>query len=147
MTKTNPDLEDDWSAFYFSDGSSKIHVNQYPNISFSYHLYGIKLALNSEVQPSFKFLLKKLKSDENSFKQAFKKLDDFYFSLFYKIQYLPKDHFYWDFIYGYPQKLSEINIRKLEDDILFVKNNWEKIKNTFLYKIINGEIRKADGNY
>jgi len=145
--KTNPDSENDWSAFYFNNSSSEIHVNHFPNINFNYRHHGIELALNSEIKPAVEFLLKKLKSNEESFNKSFAKIDDFYFSLFYKIQYRPMDNFYWDLLYGYPKKLSEININELEDDIIMAQKSWEKIRNTFLYKIINGDIQKSDGNF
>lgn len=145
--KINLDVESDWSAFYFTSGIDKIHVNKFPNINFNYRPYGIELALNSETKPSVKYLLNKIILNEKLFYEAFNKLDDFNLSLFYKIQYRPKDNFYWDLIFGYPKKLNEISFDELKNDLIFTKNNWENIKKTFLHKITNGDIRKADNNY
>ncbi len=136
-----------WSAIYFYDDNPDMHVNHYPNINFNFLPGGIDLSLNAETQNSIRFLLRKISQDSASFDKAVAKLSDFKLNPYYKLQYLPQDNFIWLLIDGYPQKIEQKSIETLKSDLDTIKQNWQKVKHTLLYRMETKDLRKDSNNF
>lgn len=144
--KVNPKSPDVWSAFYFFD-DEKTHVNEYPNINFSYYEHGIELALNAEVQPSVKKIISFIKKNPKEFDGMTEDLSSFNFSLYYKYQYLPQDNFIWNLIPGYPKEMSSFTA---EDTLSTIKNfeqYWPDYTKTLFFQMKNGMLKHPSGRF
>lgn len=134
-----------WSTIYFHDGNKDMHVNYYPNINFNFGPNGIEFSLNAETKNSIQFLLRKISLNSSSFDKAVSKLSDFTLNPYFKLQYLPQDNFIWLLIDGYPKKLEQNSLEQLRSDLDPIKQNWQKIKHTLLYRMETKDIR-SDSN-
>ena len=95
-----------FSAFYFYDESPDIHINKYPNINFIYNESGIWFTINGEIKSSFKIMLKKMIEEPEEFYKIAKKLEDFDFFLYYKLQFAPMNNFITDIVPGFPKEMG-----------------------------------------
>ncbi|NUO83376.1 hypothetical protein HUU05_25165 [candidate division KSB1 bacterium] len=133
-----------WSAFYFYD-DDKTHVNEYPNINFIYNEQGMKLSLNAETRPAIDKIVSFMKRDAKSFDGLARDLNGFNFSLYYKYQYLPKDHFIWNLIPGYPTAMPDF---KAKDALATFENfghDWQDYTKTLFFEMENGMRRHPSG--
>ena len=136
-----------WSAFYFYDEEPDIHVNHYPNVNLRYNEGGIELSLNAEIQNSVKHLLTNMEKNVEIFENISSKLSDFTFSAFYKLQYLPMDHFVWNLIPGYPKPLDALKSAAVLSSIKAFEMNWPDFRNTLLYEMKSGMLKHASGRF
>lgn len=135
-----------WSAFSFID-NAKTHVNYYPNINFGFSEHGIEFALNAETQTSVKKILSFIKQNNNEFERIAQHLKDFNFSLYFKYQYLPKDHFIWNFIPGYPKEMSTFTAKDVSSAIEKFGNDWHNYRKTLFFQMEKGMLKHPSGRF
>jgi hypothetical protein len=134
-----------WSAFYYHNNEKNPHVNKYPNINFNFNDPGIELSINSEVKPSFDLLLSHIKSNYKEFDNVLQDLDGFKLSLYYKLQFLPMNNFFWNLVPGYPKELKNISSTKVLKDIDTFEKQWADFRNTALFEMESGLQRHGSG--
>jgi len=135
-----------WSAFSFID-DAKTHVNYYPNINFGFTESGIQLALNAETQPSINSLVSFIEQNPTAFEAQARLLSDFNFSLYYKYQYLPQNHFIWNFIPGYPKEMSTFVAEDMLATIKNFEDHWEDYKRTIFFQMEKGMVKHSSGEF
>jgi len=133
-----------WSAFYFHDNKNT-GVNDYPNINFNYNEHGMMLAFNSEIKKSVNLILKTIKASPEEFDKSLEQLSNFSFSLYYKLQFSPKNNFVWNFIPGYPKNASSLNSKEVLHSIEQFKQNWADFKKTLIFQMKMGLIKHLSG--
>jgi len=134
-----------WSAIYFYDEVTNIHVNHYPNIDFMFTEHGMELAVNGEIQSSLKMILSRVREFPDKFYSIAQKLDGFVFSFFYKFQYCPRNNFIWNHIPGFPREMNAISAKEIIDKKRGVEKDWSDTKHTLVYQMKSGRARHSSG--
>lgn len=146
LAQVSADYPDIWSAFYFYDNDPEIHVNFYPNINFNFRDSGIELSYNAEVKSAMALILKKLNRDSDTFINALHRIKDSYVSLYYKLQFYPKDNFVWSLIPGFPIKSKEISRAAILSSIDEINERWNDYKKTLIFQMEAGIIKHPSEN-
>jgi hypothetical protein len=145
VAKVNPEVPDTYCGFYFYDKDPRIHLNRYPNINLSFEEHRLLLSLNAETRPSVESILSSWKKEPTAFAKNLKKLKGVEVLLFYKLQYLPMNHFIWNPIPGFPLRADDAATRDVNAIINAFENQWKDVKHSLIYEMASGGMRHSSG--
>jgi len=134
-----------WSSIYFYDTDPSKVISEYPKLNFDFRDHGIELSVNAEVKPTLNRLLSRIKQDPSEFEDIALDIGEFEFLLFYKLQYLPQNHFIWNLVPGFPQKMGGFKAEDIFSAIDAFGKDWGKFKKTLLFKMESGMERNQSG--
>jgi hypothetical protein len=105
----------------------------------------MEVAINGEIVSSFKSMLSKLTEEPDKFESIARELNDFNFSIFFKFQYLPMDHFIWNYIPGFPRQMNTISVKEIIDKKKELEKDWNDIKHTLIHEMKSGRQKHRSG--
>lgn len=142
--RVDPNYPVVWSAFYFND-DDKTHVNEYPNVNFIYNDQGMQLSFNAETRPAIDKIVSFIKREPERFNGLAKNLSGFHFSLYYKYQYLPQNHFIWSLVPGYPKAMPDFNAETALATLEKFGQSWQDHTKTLFFEMETGVRKHASG--
>lgn len=134
-----------WSSIYFYDTDPSRVISEYPKLNFDFRDHGIELSVNAEVKSTLNRLLSRMRQHPAEFEAIASDITEFECLLFYKLQYLPQNHFIWNLVPGFPQNMAKFRAEYLFSAIDNFEKDWEKFRKTLLFKMESGMERHASG--
>jgi len=133
------------SGFYFFNEQPDMHRNHFPNININYDDHCMELTFNAEIQSSVKRIVSCMKNRPKDLEKVVSKIPDMNLQVFYKLQYLPMDHFVWGLIPGFPKDSKTFNALNAVAEIEAFEKQWPNLHCTILYQMETGKIRHPSG--
>lgn len=118
-----------------------------PNLNFIYNESGIQFTITGEIQSSFKRILKKFIEHPSEFSKISDKLKEFYFFIYYKLQFSPMNNFLWNLIPGFPKRMATFKADEIMTAISNFKKEWENFRNTTIYQMKTNVLKHNSGRY
>jgi len=134
-----------WSSIYFYDTDVSKVISEYPKLNFDFRDHGIELSINAEVKSTLNRLLSRMKQHPAEFEAIASDITEFELLLFYKLQYLPQNHFIWNLVPGFPQNMAKFRAEYLFSAIDAFEKDWDKFRKTLLFKMESGMERHGSG--
>ena len=134
-----------WSSIYFYDTDPSRVISEYPKLNFDFRDHGIELSINAEVKPTLNRLLSRMRQGPAEFENIAIDISEFEFLLFYKLQFFPQNHFIWNLVPGFPQKMGGFRVEDIFSAMDAFGNDWGKFRKTLLFKMASGMDRHQSG--